>query len=180
MIALFSQKIQLIMGETKDLSRSEGIKKIKELAEATVTCMFCTNLSQVPIDTRPMGTQEVDEEGNIWFFSAIDSLKNQQIQNDRRVQLMYSCPEKSHFMSVYGHAKVIKDRERTEELWNIFVKAWFEEGKDDPNLSLIKVTPEDAHYWDTKHGKIVSMVKIAIAAVTGKSMDGGVEGDINL
>ena len=168
------------MGETKDLGHSEGLKKLKELAEDTKICMMCTNLGIVPFDSRPMGTQEVDEQGNIWFFSALDSLKNEQIQNDRRVQLIYSCPEKSHFMSVYGHAKIIKDRERTDELFNIFVRAWFEEGKDDPNLTLIKVTPEDAHYWDTKHGKVVSMIKIAVAAVTGKSMDDGVEGEINI
>ena len=168
------------MGDTKDLENREGLNKIKELAEETKICMMCTNLGKRPFETRPMGTQEVDENGAIWFFSAMDSYKNEEIQNDNRVQLIYSCPDKSHFMSVYGHAKIIKDREKTEELWNVFVKAWFQDGKDDPNLTLIKVQPESAYYWDTKHGKMVSLIKIAIAAVTGKTMDGGVEGAIDI
>lgn len=168
------------MGETKDLSNQEGLKKIKELAEQTKICMFCTNLGKQPFETRPMGTQEVEEDGTIWFFSGMDSYKNEEILDDNRVQLIYSNPDKSQFMTVYGHAKIIKDREKTEELWNVFVKTWFQEGKDDPNLTLIKVQPESAYYWDTKNGKMVSLIKIALSAVTGKTMDGGVEGSIEV
>jgi general stress protein 26 len=168
------------MGEIKNLDRQEGIKKIKQIADEASICMMCTNLGKVPFETRPMGHQEIDEDGNMWFFSGMESYKNEEIMNDHRVQLIYSCPEKAHFMSVYGHAKIIKDREKTDELWNVFVKTWFQEGKDDPSLTLIKFQPEDAYYWDTKHGKIVSLVKIAVSAVIGKTMDDGVEGNISI
>jgi len=168
------------MGDIKDLENREGLKKIKELAEDISICMMCTNLGTVPFDTRPMGTREMDENGNIWFLSGMESHKNEDILKNNRVQLIYSCPEKSHFLSVFGHAKIIKDREKTEEVWTVFAKAWFQEGKDDPNLTLIKFQPESAYYWDTKHGKMVSLIKIAIATVTGKQMDGGIEGSIEI
>jgi general stress protein 26 len=168
------------MGDVKNLTQQEAIEKIKELAEAIKLCMFCTNLTQQPFETRPMSAQEVDEAGNIWFFSAVESNKNEEINNDNRVQLLFSDAGKAHFLSVYGTATVIKDREKTEELWNVFVKAWFQEGKDDPSLTLIRMRPESAYYWDTKYGKMISLLKIAASVVTGKQMDGGVEGKINV
>ena len=59
-------------------------------------------------------------------------------------------------------------------------KAWFEDGPDDPKLTLIKVTPEDGHYWDTKNGRLISMIKIAAAALTGSEMDIGVESNLKV
>ena len=61
----------------------------------------------------------------------------------------------------------------------MFAKAWFD-GKRDPDISLIKIVPDTAYYWDTVHGKMVSLIKIAISAVSGKKMDDGVEGKIDL
>jgi general stress protein 26 len=86
------------MGITKDLDNSEGIKKLKEIAEEIRVCMFCTGVDSLPFETRPMSTLQVDEDGNFWFFSAIDSNKNFEILQDDQVQLIYSKPSDSHFM----------------------------------------------------------------------------------
>lgn len=60
-------------------------------------------------------------------------------------------------------------------------KTWFKEGKDDPNISLIRVIPDDAYYWDTKNNKMISLVKFAMGAVgiTQKD-DGGIEGKLKV
>jgi general stress protein 26 len=65
-------------------------------------------------------------------------------------------------------------------MWSSIAKAWFTEGKDDPAISLVKVTPEEGYYWDTKNNKMISLIKIAAAVVTGKTMDGGIEGKLNV
>jgi len=57
-------------------------------------------------------------------------------------------------------------------------KAWFEKGKDDPEITLIKVRPLDVKYWDTKSNRVVSLIKILGAALTGKSADDGIEGKL--
>jgi general stress protein 26 len=168
------------MGDTKDLEREEAKKKLKEMAEGIDFCMFCTKLGHFPFDSVPMSTREVDKDGNIWFMSKLTSDKNKAIMEDNRVQLLYALPGKSHFLSVSGRAKVLKDEEKTEELWTNFAKAWFTEGKNDPELTLLKVEPESAHYWDTKHGKMIAMVIYATAAITGKEFDDGVEGQIKV
>jgi general stress protein 26 len=168
------------MGEVKNLSREEATKKLKELAEDVNTCMFCTNLGNAPFETRPMATQQVDDLGNFWFFSSVNSHKNIEIKQDDHVQLIYAKNSDSHYLSVYGKATILKDAQKAKEIWNKWAEAWFKEGPTDPNLTLIKVTPQDAYYWDTKDGQVISLMKIAISAVTGKQMDGGVEGKINV
>ncbi|MEO7834943.1 MAG: pyridoxamine 5'-phosphate oxidase family protein, partial [Ginsengibacter sp.] len=52
--------------------------------------------------------------------------------------------------------------------------------KKDPNISVIKVIPENAYYWDTAHGKMISLLKIAASVVSGKTMDDGVEGKLEI
>lgn len=62
---------------------------------------------------------------------------------------------------------------------------WLREGmvsgrQKGSDISVIKVIPKGAYYWDTVHGKMVSLLKIAASVVSGKTMDDGVEGKITL
>jgi len=168
------------MGEVKNLSRKEANKKIKDLAEKTDICLFTTNLSSLPLTTRPMSTRSVDEEGNIWFFSRAGSNKNLEIGQDNRVQLFYSNNTGSEYLTIFGKASIIKDEAKAKELWSAIAKTWFDAGYDDPELTLLKVEPQDGHYWDTKDGKIISLFKMVAGAIVGKELAEGVEGDMRV
>ncbi|MBC7384416.1 MAG: pyridoxamine 5'-phosphate oxidase family protein [Bacteroidia bacterium] len=168
------------MGDFKDLTRQEAIEKIKDLATGTDICMFATSLTQLPLIVRPMSTMQVDEEGNLWFFSKKSSEKNREILADKRVQLFYASRNSSEYLSLYGEASISTDKNKAEEIWSPIVKAWFTEGINDPELTLIKVVPHDSYYWDTKHNRLISLIKIAAATVTGTTMDDGVEGKLKL
>ncbi len=78
-----------------------------------------------------------------------------------------------------GNDVITEDKNKIDELWTPIIKTWFQEGKDDPNLTLLKVTPAEAYYWDTKHGKMVSFAKMMASIVVGKTMDDGIEGKLN-
>ncbi|RAV99286.1 pyridoxamine 5'-phosphate oxidase family protein [Pseudochryseolinea flava] len=168
------------MGTTKDLTSTKGIEKLREIANDAKICHLATGLDKRPISARPMSTLEVDDSGAIWFFSSISSGKNDEIEADPDVQLFYAQNSKSEYLSVFGHAEIVHDRQKIEALWTPIAKVWFTEGKNDPDISLIKVTPVDAHYWDTKSNKAVQLIKMFAGAITGKTMDDGVEGDIRL
>lgn len=168
------------MGETKNLEGSAGRKKLRELALDAKICHFVTALGQRPLDSRPMSVLDVDDEGNFWFMSGKDSHKNEEIYDDPEVQLFFSNGSSSEYLSVFGYAEIIKDRTKIDELWTPIAKTWFNEGKDDPNLSLIRVQPADAYYWDTKNNKMIQLIKIATGAVLGKPMDDGIEGEVKL
>ncbi len=162
----------------KNLSQQEAIEKFQELVKHESICLFTTRLTEVPLTTRPMSVKEVCDQGNFWFMSPGDSDKNQEIEKDSRVQLFISNPSNYEFLSVYGRATISRDHEKIEKYWSDIAKAWFPGGKDDPNVTIIKVTPEEGFYWDTKDGKLVSMVKILASAVMGKTLEEGVEGTI--
>ena len=171
----------LIMGDVKNLTATDAVEKIREIAKDANICMFVTDLSSLPLAGRPMATQEVDEQGNIWFMSDRNSDKNRHIEDDEQVQLFYSHTTNYEYLSIFGRAEIVTDRSKIEKLWTPMAKTWFKEGKDDPNISLIKVIPEDAYYWDTKNNKMVSLIKFAMGAIgiTPKD-DGGIEGKLKV
>jgi general stress protein 26 len=159
------------MGNYKDLFSNEAIEKIKEMAEDIKMCMFCTELSVRPVPTRPMSVLEVDDQGNLWFLSSKNSNKNFEIKHDDEVQLIFAKNADAHFLSVFGKAVIYTDRSHVADIWVPVANTWFEEGKNDPNATVIKVEPQDAYYWDTKSGKMISMLKWALGAVIGSSVD---------
>jgi general stress protein 26 len=164
------------MSEIKSLTDQEAVDKIKELASDKI-CMFCT-YDDFKMVTRPMSTSGIDDNGTLWFFSDKSSNKNHQIKFNQQVDLLYMDAGRHHYLVLNGIAEVVRDEEKAREVWNPLNKAWFEGGADDPDLRLIKVTPTEGHYWDTKNGKLVAFIKIAIAALTGKPTHYGIEGDI--
>lgn len=164
---------------TQHLQGQDAAEKIKELAEKVQSCFFCTDIkSGKPFATRPMSPQKVDEQGNIWFLSADDSYKNDELEKDPSVQLLFQGSHHSDFMSLYGKATISRDKEKIKELWEPLVKTWFTGGQDDPRITVIKVEPEDGYYWDTKHNIMVAFVKQAIGAAIGKTLDDSLQGNL--
>ena len=131
---------------TENLNHAEAIKKLKELSESAKFCMFCTDLETLPITARPMGLRETDAEGNMWFLSSEESNKNFEIKEDNRVQLFFMNNSSSEYLSVYGKAFIYKDKNTIEEKWTPIANAWFEEGKEDPKVTVIRVTPDETYY----------------------------------
>ena len=127
-----------------------------------------------------MAVQKVDDHGDLWFLSAIDSHKNHELEKDPRVELFFQGSSHSDFLHLIGTASVTRDRAKIDELWNPLVKTWFTEGKEDPRITVVRVRPSQGYYWDTKHGGVVAMAKIVIGAAIGKTMDDSIEGRIDV
>ena len=166
------------MGTIQNLFDRKALEKLQQLVKETPTCMFGSNLAAVPFHVCPMEVQQVDENGSFWLFSGADSVHNAQIRQDPRVHLIFGNPSKHEYLTVYGQAEISRDPRKVDELWSNMVKTGVPQGQDDPNLTLIRISPERVHYWDVKDGKLAAMAKIMLGAVTGKPMDVGVEGDL--
>lgn len=163
----------------EDLAGQEAQKKIRELKEKSSSCFFCTRMETGrPFSTRPMSVQQLDEQGNFWFLSANDSHKNAEIMADPYVQLLFQGSDYSDFLQLYGRATISVDKAKIKELWNPILKTWFTEGEDDPRISVIKVEPEQGYYWDTKHNRLVGMVKRIAGAISGQTLDDSIEGGL--
>ena len=164
----------------KNLDQKEALKKFKKLAEEIRVCMFITNSDGELDHTRPMSTIEVEEDGSLWFFTDIRSIKVEEVASDRQVHLTYAHPGKESYMDVRGTAKVVTDKQQIKDKWSPIVKAWFPDGVDDPNIALLKVQPNQCYYWDSETGKMIQFLKMAVSAIAGKRLADGKEGKLSL
>jgi general stress protein 26 len=155
----------------KNLQSKEARDKLKKLVEEIKVCMFITNNPDSD-HTRPMYTIEIDDELVLWFFTDIRSLKVEEVEQDKKVHLVYAHPGKESFLDLWGSATISTDKQAIKDKWSSMMKAWFPGGVDDPNLCLLKVRPQNAYYWDAEHGKMISMLKMMVAAVTGNKKVG--------
>lgn len=169
------------MSNTENLINKEAIEKLKTLVNEIVVCLFCTDLkTDDGAKCRPMSAIKVCDKGNIWFFSEKTSDKNNSIKEDKDVQLFFSHPGKSSYMVVNGEGEIIIDKTIIEDLWTPIAKIWFKEGKNDPNISVIKVTPKNAYYWDIDGNKMISFLKMVASVVTGTNLVTGNQGELKI
>ena len=165
----------------EDLHGEKALRKMKELIGKTGTCFFCTcGGSSVSQGSRPMSVQQLDDTGNLWFLSADDSHKNQELTVDPSVKLYFQGSAHSDFLVLSGTATISRDKAKIKELWEPIIKTWFTEGVDDPRITAIKVVPREGYYWDTKHGIAVAGVKMLIGAAICKTLDDSIEGKISI
>ena len=162
-------------------SKYEGnIHLLAEKIKDVRLCMLTTIKEDGKTHSRPMYTQPIKEDGLVWFFINIESIKVQEIRKNPNIGLNYSDPGKDLFIFASGTATVTQDKEKINELWNPFLKAWFPKGKDDSSVALIKVELEQAEIWDSPDSKISELIGFVKATLTGKEYHPGDNVKINL
>jgi general stress protein 26 len=163
------------------LHGADAVAKLRELAEGAQSCFFCTQFATSETGgARPMSVREVTDDGAFWFLSAIDSHKNRELAQDPAVRLYLQGSSHAGFVFVEGRATISRDLDRIRRLWNPLIRTWFTEGAEDPRITVIRVDPTHAYYWDTRHGGVVATVKMLIGAAIGKTMDDSVEGPLTV
>ena len=111
---------------------------------------------------------QFDEEGNVWFFTKRNSPKVDQIEHhEQQVNVSFASVSDADYVSISGTASEVNDRAKIDELWNPQAKAWFPKGKDDPELTLLKVHTIMAEYWDSNDSTMVRLFQQANAVLTG-------------
>lgn len=148
--------------ENKDALKLVG-DKIKGIRIAMMT----TAEADGTLRSRPMATQDMDFDGSLWFFTLSDAPKVGDVERDQQVNLSYAKPDDERYVSISGTAQLVRDRQKIKELWKPILKVWFPNGENDPNLALLKVDASQAEYWDSPSSKMVQLVLMAKAAVTG-------------
>lgn len=167
------------MSEINYTKDKNGLQKMRALMNMTKVVMLATNLKKTPFSVCPMTIQELDERGDLWFFSDKTSRHFKEIESDNKVQLMYMDEEAQTYISIFGHATHIIDAEKLNQLWNPKLKKWFT-GKDDPNLTLLNVNMENAYYWENTKNELVSFFNPIHSVLVDHKTTTGNKGYVNL
>jgi len=154
-------------------SIAEARTRVTELVRAARICMLTTIALDGRQVSRPMGLQEAEFDGDLWFFAYADSAKVRQIRVNPEVNVAFSDQKHNAWVSVSGTANEGFDVERAQRLWNPVLKVWFPDGLDTPGLTLIKVHASSAEYWDSPSSTVVNLLGFAKAAVTGQPPEAG-------
>ncbi|MGC4811930.1 pyridoxamine 5'-phosphate oxidase family protein [Micromonospora sp. DT228] len=154
-------------------SAAEARARVTELARAARICMLTTTALDGRQVSRPMGLQEAEFDGELWFFASAESAKVRQLRVNPEVNVAFSDQRHNAWVSISGTATEGLDRARAERLWNPLLKAWFPDGLDTPGLTLIKVHASSAEYWDSANSAVVNLLGYAKAAVTGRPPEAG-------
>jgi general stress protein 26 len=97
---------------------------------------------------RPMTAQFEGRSGPIWFFTSKEAVIYQKVTANQRATFTFASKGNSLFATVHGRLSVDNDRSVVDRLWNRFIAAWFEGGKDDPKLGLLRFDTERAEIWE--------------------------------
>ena len=146
------------------------ISRLAELAKGIRIAMLTTVDEEGHFISVPMAQQEVEFDGDLWFFVERDSRVVRNLTLNPHVGVTLSSSDT--WISIDGDGEVVQDRAKARELWNSWVEAWLPQGPDDPNVVLIKVTGHGAEYWDTPGGRAASILSFAKAKITGKRYEG--------
>jgi general stress protein 26 len=131
--------------------------------------MLTTRHSNGHLHSRPVTTQNssIDEDANLWFFMSRSGEPVADLIAEPTVNVAYADPGSDSYVSVSGTAAVVEDMAKKQQLWSKMAEAWFPKGVNDPDLALVRVQITHANYWDVKDSKIVQLLKMAKAAMTG-------------
>lgn len=123
-------------------------KKLEDIMSSFDDAMLVTRDDDGAPRARPMRIAKRGPDGDLWFATAGDSPKMDELDDDPRVAV--TLQSDGAFVSITGTARVVRDRDRIDEVWSAPMKAWFPGGKDDPKLELLRVRADVAEYWDRR------------------------------
>ncbi len=113
--------------------------------------------------TRPMTAQIEGEKGPLWFFTGKDNQIVQRLPTAQRATATFTAKGHDLFASLQGMLTLRNDRATIDRLWNRFVAAWYEGGKDDPNLALLRFDASHAEIWENENS-LIAGVKVLFGA----------------
>jgi general stress protein 26 len=148
----------------------EAREQLWELIKDIRFAMFTARHSNGHLHSRPMTLQngKLDEDHSLWFFMSRSTDAVDDLRENPEVNVTFSDTGKDSYVSVSGHAHVVEDMAKKEQLFGPMAKAWYPKGPTDPDLVLVQVAIEHADFWDTKANKVTQLLKMAKAAVTGE------------
>ena len=150
---------------------AEDTRKVAELIKGERFAFLTTIAPGGKLTSRPMTLQEVEFDGDLWFFAERGSHPVDHIAANPQVNV--GVGSGGTWVSLTGSATVVDDVAKKKELWNGGVEAWFPQGPEDPSVVLIRVDGDSAEYWDSPGGRLATALSFVKAKATGERIDAG-------
>ena len=150
---------------------AEDTRKVAELLKGQRFGFLTTTTPEGKLTSRPMALQEVEFDGDLWFFA--EQSAEWLTHVSRSPQVNVGVGSGGTWVSLTGEAVVVGDVAKKKELWNSGVEAWLPQGPEDPSVVLVKVNGDSAEYWDAAGGRLATALSFVKAKATGQRIDAG-------
>lgn len=138
---------------------TDDFSRLQDLIQPLDLAMLVTKTKNQHLRSRPMLTAGVNDAGDIFFFTTVDSDLCQELTEHNYLNLSYSLAEGHSFVSVSGVSQINKDREAIQDLWRSQFEEWIEDGLDNRNLALLKVSLAHAEHWSkSEHTDVLQKI----------------------
>ena len=148
---------------------NQDLNEVRERIKDIRIAMMTTRTTDGLLRSRPMVTQDFDDEGHLWFLTSDQTGKTEEILSDPSVNLAFSDIGGHNYVSVCGTAIASKNKEDVKRLWSPAHKAWFPLGKDDPHLVAIRVEVHEVEAWDSSSNKMVQLFGMLKSIAKGEA-----------
>jgi len=156
------------------MNQAAGEPKVRlwELVQKFRTAMLITRAPDGSLRGRPLSLASKHDGGKLYFSTSIDSPKVEEMAASPEV--VVTLQDSALYVSISGTAQISRDPALIERLWSEPWRVWFPEGKSDPSLSIVTVTPREAEYWDQTGAKgIKYFLELIKAYATGTTPESG-------
>ena len=149
---------------------ADQTRRLNDLIDDFNNAMLVTRTPEGELRARPMRIAGHEPDGDLYFATSIESGKVDEMLRYPDVNVAFQG--KTEYLSVSGRASLVQDRDKIEKMWEPQWKMWFPEGKEDPNLALIKVHADEGEYWNFETKDTLKfLVEAGKALVKGKQID---------
>jgi general stress protein 26 len=168
----------MAIDQKETLSGDEALAKIREMLKG-FPIAFMVTATDDTLTARPIGVvgDHAAFDGSLWFITDKRSRKVKAINDGATTTLMFQNDKDGAYLHLSGHASVVDDRPKLEELYTTLQRTWFPLGVDDPNITLVRFDAEQGDYWDSHDSLVRLAFAFAKSVVTkrpGKSGNAGV------
>ena len=154
------------------------LETIRSIIDAAKVAVLTTTSPSGELHSRPLAVLDDVFEGSIWFFTQDPSPKSEDIAANPEVNVAYAVGK--GYLSIAGTATIEHNPTRIDQLWNPMAEAWFENGRDDPSVALLRVDARSAEYWSSDKPGVVRAFEIAKAIITKSQPDVGENRTVSL
>jgi general stress protein 26 len=160
------------------MSDAQDIGKVIEIINHSHIGMVTTINEAGALVSRPLAVQDVQDDGDLWFFTSSQTSQVSHVQANPAVNVSFG--KGTEWVSVAGTAAVVTDRQQIRDRWNQAVEAWFPDGPETPEVVLLRVDSDSAEYWTSPGGTAATVLQWVKSKVTNSRMSVGESGTVEL
>lgn len=149
----------------------DDLETIDRIIRGTRFATVTTRTPDGDLVSRPLAVLDREFDGVVWFFTPDPSPKVDDIRFDAHVNVAYV--DGASVVSLAGIASVDRDPARIDEFWNPWAESWFEQGREDPAVALLRVDVTSAEYWHVDKPAVVRAFEVAKGILTRRAPDVG-------